>query len=319
MKKIHNKASILSLEVLVGLILVLVFIFLLTFFTVDSTQKAIDKTERDLCLASVKRAESLRILKGDSIVPIDCRTRFIEIKEGTKKPKRKGNQFTYEINNKKDLMKVFADEMAGCWYQMGSGNVNMFGNFDGDKRCVICSEISIDPKMAAKYKSVGLDEDTFNDFLTDNKFSTPIFPEGYSKVLKIEEGVVGAGEVGGQKSFPNIKIADAGGAIPYSVIFSIYNYNQMFGIVGGSAAGSTLGSALICAGGALIAIKTIGLGVPVAIIACSGVTAGGAAIGTSAGLIYNSAREDERGNQYFPAWYVKPAADALEAGCSQLY
>ncbi len=319
MKIIYRKASVLSFEVLVGTILVLVFVFLLTFFTVDSTQKAIDKTERDLCLSSVKRAESLRLFKADSIIPIDCRTRFVEIREGNKKPKRKDNQFTYEIDSQKELMKVFADEIAGCWYQMGSGNVNMFGNFDSDKRCIICSEISIDPKMAAKYKSVGLDGDTFSDFLKENKFSTPIFQDKFSKILKIEEGIVGAGEVGGQKSFPNIKISDAGGAIPYSVIFSIYNYNQMFGVVGGSAVGSATGSALICAGGALIAIKTVGLGIPAAIIACSGITAGGAAVGTSAGLVYNALRTDEKGIQYFPAWYIKPAAEAVDAGCSQLY
>ncbi len=310
-KRMEKKASVMSIEVLVGTILVLVIIFSLTFFTIDSTQKAIDKTERDLCLASVKRAESLRLLKGDSIVPIDCRTRFVEIKEGTKKSKRKNNQFTYEVDTQKELMKVFADEMAGCWYEMGSGDVNMFGNFDSDKRCVICSEISIDPKLAVKYKSVGLEGDSFQDFLRENKFSTPIFQAKYSEVLKIEEGIVGSGEVGGQKSFPNIVISDAGGAIPYSVIFSMYNKNQLYGSVGGSA----LVSGLVCIGGAAIAIKTLGIGIPVAIAACTGVTTAG----TTAGIVYNNIRTDEKGVQYYPAWYIKPAAEAVEAGCSQLY
>ena len=328
-----KKGSIMSFEVLVGTILVLVFIFFFTFYSIDSTQKAIDKTERDLCLASVKRAESLRFFKSDSIVPIDCRTRFVEIKEdkvlfsgaaisdsgnqkrikdNTKlKSKRSGNTFTFYVDSQKELMKVFADEMAGCWYQMGSGNVNMFGNFDGDKRCVICSEISIDPKLATKYKTVGLEGDSFQDFLKENQFSTPIFQAKYSEVLKIEEGIVGFGEVGDQKSFPNIVISDAKGTIPYSVIFSMYNENQLLESVGGS----TILAGAVCIGGAAIAIKTLGLGIPVAIAACTGVTAAG----TTAGIVYNDIRTDEKGVQYYPAWYIKPAAEAVEAGCSQLY
>jgi len=120
-----------SAQVLIPIILSLLFlvIFLVWFWQAQSFAK--EQSLRDQCRQSVQ-IHALTNLEGMDITDLDCQT---------------SNQtITFSVNepNQEKILKIFADEMASCWYQFLEGEKPLF---KGSRTfCGVCSYLDFKDK-----------------------------------------------------------------------------------------------------------------------------------------------------------------------------
>ena len=163
MKKIIKiKRGELTTQQIVGLIILITSFAVILFFFFRLNLG--ETTNKEICHNSV-------IMKGKSIAskftsgPLDCKTSYLCITGGgeceginptvTKKVKP---------DNKNEIMKVIADEMADCWRMFGEGKISYLDwkDFTG-AHCAICSIIKFDKNI----KEIKYEE--FYDYLSNNK------------------------------------------------------------------------------------------------------------------------------------------------------
>lgn len=112
-------------------------------------------TDKEICHNSV-------VLKGQSQViagPIDCRTSYVCISGGGEcSDLTKVSKVSVNPNNKSQVMKAIADEMASCWWQFGEGKIN-YGTPQGTSiKYALCSIIEFDSKIQEKTKEISYSE-----------------------------------------------------------------------------------------------------------------------------------------------------------------
>lgn len=165
-----DKKGVLPLEKLIVIILVVAAGMLVFYFTVITTQQTTSIVDRSICRDSLIAKEATVFLESESPIEMACFTRYVDIKYGKYKEKKKQNKITFYVDDKKQLEQIFADEIAGCWWQMGEGTIRPFGGFEstGEVRCVICTEISMDEEVARNFPQLDL-----NEYMSKNNYKSP--------------------------------------------------------------------------------------------------------------------------------------------------
>lgn len=149
MKKIRNQKGEITTQQIVFLIILITSFVVILFFLFRLNLGEI--SNKEICHNSV-------VLKGKSIISgdLDCRTNYVCISGGEKCEGINPTQ-TIEINpdDRGEVLKAIADEMADCWWMFGEGKVDYLGIGDksplGNNVCAVCSIVKFDRKIQEKY------------------------------------------------------------------------------------------------------------------------------------------------------------------------
>ncbi|MBD3259068.1 hypothetical protein GF371_00390 [Candidatus Woesearchaeota archaeon] len=308
--KKNRKAFLIGLKAFVLIVLVLFGLFIAYTFFIPKSKSTVEQVDRYLCRTSVKAKAETKILKTPSPVNLECYTRFATIEPSKKyEYEKKDNRIRKGVSSKEELREAYADELGGCFWQMGGENgeslYNPFSPFEstGQARCVICSTIDIDEEIIKKY---GGTIDKFNSHLRSHNYKDVGIDVPYSRLLGLQN-----------KEFPDFRIERNNKPMSYSVVWIISStpaktrttvYTVGLGILGaggGYAAGCLAGSVMMPIP-------------PFSLLGCVvGAGAGGAAgagVGYGAGVIHTLA-EDQT---YSTNTLIIPA-DEAEKHCAQLY
>ena len=103
-----------------------------------------ETSDKQICYNSVVLKS-----KGSLGAKLDCKTNYVCISGGGKCEEITPTiTIKVDINNKEEIMKAIADEMADCWWMFGEGKFNYLGeDFGGKTSCAICSVIMFDNKI----------------------------------------------------------------------------------------------------------------------------------------------------------------------------
>ena len=319
MRRMNKLGVSLGLTAIVSIILALVLGFVVFKYAAHAKDSS-EMTDWHQCRLSVLAREQEKKIKGNTepTTAFDCRTRFTTIDYGSGQfETKKGNQVEYQVDTQEELMNSVARETSGCWWQMGAGEINPFGDFDGDMRCVICSEVTFTDNLVAHFATVGSETNPFDNFLGENNFKYLSYVnENYKDLLQISKRGLSEGEKIGSQ--PNLLLADSRGKIPYTILYAISSTDRTKEPVGGAAIGAIIGG-IICYGAAtVITTATWGAAVGTYVI-CTAAISSSVVIGTGTGVATAALRDENIDRDYFPFWYIGDAAKVQNANCDQLY
>ncbi len=156
-KKEDKKGSITAKQfVTVVLLLASFVIIFLVFFQIDWT----GEIDRKVCHQSVILRATVPAV-GQALVPLKCKTSKICVTSGLIGGKCE-DDFTNvkgitkaKVDEVKQVEKLIAQEIVGCWSMMGEGKVSLFSQYWAETygiggvypTCVICSRIAFDEKL----------------------------------------------------------------------------------------------------------------------------------------------------------------------------
>lgn len=145
------------LAVIVGFaLLVLAWLIVVPFFSAES--------DRDTCRLSVDAKSATKVAGQESDIfrDLKCKTQYVEVTDKVIKKNDK-TIATLSKNPDQKVKKAIADEMYDCWYEMGEGQRDPWGDWDTAhiKHCVICSELIFTEQAPQKF---GIIKD-FDSFL----------------------------------------------------------------------------------------------------------------------------------------------------------
>lgn len=149
----EKKGELTTQQIIILIILVISFVVLLYFLFVLNPAET---SSKQVCYNSV-----VLISKGQGLIgSLDCNTNYLCISGGDSCTNFNPTA-TVEINteNKNEILKAIADEMADCWWMFGEGKVDYIGKpLGGDPRCAVCSRIKFDEKIQSKIKEITYSE-----------------------------------------------------------------------------------------------------------------------------------------------------------------
>ena len=126
-----------------------------------------EETDKEICRNSIILASKSAKLSG----PIDCKTNYLCISGGSdcegfvSKSKEEVNLDGKE--DREEVMKIIADEMADCWWQFGEGKVNYGVSGGTSVKYALCSKIQFDKNVQTKISDIPYSE--FYDYLEKTK------------------------------------------------------------------------------------------------------------------------------------------------------
>lgn len=153
--EIFKKGELTTQQLVMIIILILSFAIILFFIfrlNLGGT------TNKEICHDSVVKKSNLimRVLYGE----IKCETGYTCISAGGQCSEITAKStVNVNANNKDEIFKTIAEEMANCWWMFGEGKLN-YG-----KGCAVCSYIDFDDKIESTY-SEGISYKEFLDSLT---------------------------------------------------------------------------------------------------------------------------------------------------------
>jgi hypothetical protein len=262
---------------LVRLVLVLIIaaIFLMVFPTMlsDSDEAA----DRSKCKAEVQ-VHAVK-LAGKGVAPGEL---------------TQCNPIEIEFDDKDDedfIMETMSYEMYSCWNKFGEGELDFISNWDGGKKCYVCTIIDFDKEFQVTNPEIR----GFDTYLRDKEF--PYFKE--NKNVSFYEYLYGEHNVEGMPEEFVIDATDTN----YIVFFADKTSNfkdimKGIGLAGGGVA--------LCAGGVYLAVQTAFIGTPAAIKAC--------AVGT--GLAITGAAYSTKHHPDFSAGLYVGKAQGVVESCS---
>ncbi|RLG10456.1 hypothetical protein DRN69_08995 [Candidatus Pacearchaeota archaeon] len=149
------------------MIIILIISFVVILFLIFRLNLG-ETSNKEICHNSVILKSKGKGLVGD----LDCKTNYVCISGGGKCEGINPTE-TIKVNfeNKEEIMKAIADEMADCWWMFGEGELGYIGVFEGGlvRRktvCAICSIIKFDEKIQEAQKQ-GISYKEFIDFLAN--------------------------------------------------------------------------------------------------------------------------------------------------------
>ena len=153
MRNKKNKRGELTTTQLVTIIVLIVSFVIILFFIFKLNFG--ETTDQEICRNSVVLKEA----PGDFTGTLDCKTKYV----------------TIESEDKGEIMKVIADEMASCWWQFGEGEINYGEGFtETNVHYAICSIVTFDEKVQEKISEI-----TYQEFYTflqkENKTSSQTY------------------------------------------------------------------------------------------------------------------------------------------------
>jgi hypothetical protein len=173
---ITNKKGEFTISWIITIILLAVgFIFLLIFFFNIGGKGTLDS---EICHQSVVLRASMPNLAQDYL-PLKCGTKKICITSSGFFNSGKCEELsgekgvtTIKVKSIRDIEKVYAEEILGCWAMMGEGKLSLFNNNVGrygfgilPSSCVICSRIAFD-KTALEKAKIDLTQINVRDYMT---------------------------------------------------------------------------------------------------------------------------------------------------------
>ncbi|GAI04522.1 unnamed protein product, partial [marine sediment metagenome] len=160
--RIENKKSEITTKQIVTLIILIVsFVIILFLLFRLNLGRATDK---EICHNSVVLKSAGKGLVGQ----LDCKTNYLCISGGGD-CEGINPTTTIKVNreNKEEIMKAIADEMADCWWMFGEGELDyMRGNFLGNTACASCSIVKFDNKIQESQEE-GITYEEFMEFLAN--------------------------------------------------------------------------------------------------------------------------------------------------------
>ncbi len=159
MKKINKKGSLSTKKLVTILVLIASFIIIL-FLLFRLNLGAV--TDKEICHNSVVLKSQGQGLVGR----LDCKTNYVCISGGGQCVDISPTE-TINVNpdNKEEIMKVIADEMADCWWMFGGGELNYIGeNFGATTTCAACSVVKFDDRILDKNYKINYRE--FYEYLS---------------------------------------------------------------------------------------------------------------------------------------------------------
>ncbi len=132
--------SMMVVLVIIGIASFLIILFLIFRFDLGSL------TNQEICRNSV-------ILKGQSPLPsgsLDCKTNYLCISGGEDCEEISASE-KIEVEERNEVMKALADEMASCWYMFGEGKVDYADEGAFEKvACSVCTIVDFDSSLQEK-------------------------------------------------------------------------------------------------------------------------------------------------------------------------
>ncbi|MFH1311186.1 MAG: hypothetical protein ABIH65_02165 [Nanoarchaeota archaeon] len=152
---LENKRAELTTKQLVTIIILIVSFIIILFLIFQLNLGG--TTDKEICHNSV-------VLKGQSQIvagPLDCRTSYICISGGNDCSITKtASKVDVDPNDKNEIMKAIADEMASCWWMFGEGKIDYGAGLLGSSSVgyALCSIIEFDDKVQEKIKEISYSE-----------------------------------------------------------------------------------------------------------------------------------------------------------------
>lgn len=177
MRKINKKGELTTKNLVTIIVLITSFaiiLFLLFRLNLGET------TDKEICHNSVVLAS-----KGKGILGgLDCKTNYICISGGGKcEGINPTKTVKVDPNNKEEIMKSIADEMADCWWMFGEGKLDYL-KADGKYHCAICSMTKFDNLIQDEVEEISYLE--FYEYLRDTgKSNTETYLKYLYNVLDI--------------------------------------------------------------------------------------------------------------------------------------
>ena len=159
---LNKKGEITTAQIVTIIVLIVSFIVILYFFfrlNLGAT------TNSEICHNSVVlQAKSAKLIGG-----LQCKTDYVCISGGGN-CENMNPTITNKVNpeNKDEVMKAIADQMANCWWMFGEGKMD-YGDkgFFGSGGCALCSVVGFDKKISDSNSGITYSE--FYDYLANTK------------------------------------------------------------------------------------------------------------------------------------------------------
>ncbi len=110
------------------------------------------ESDKQICYNSIVLSSGSKGIVGS----INCKTNYLCISGGGKCEDIKPSA-TVKVNsnNKEEIIKAIADEMADCWWMFGQGELDYTrGGFTGNFACAVCSIVKFDEKIQGRYDGI---------------------------------------------------------------------------------------------------------------------------------------------------------------------
>lgn len=324
-----KKKGSLALSALVVIILVLFVGGILVLISIGLLRSGSEFAEREICRSSIAAvAAKQKQTLGDLIYPlndISCFTRYVTITTGQRFSQRTGdNAVEITVSSQEEAMRAVAEEMAGCWWQMGSGDMDKYNFIENDRdttnMCFACADIFFTDEYIEEFGlTLGSSNNSFHNFL-----QTAVV-----KDLQLGKNTTYAAVLPGASRYPDsLSIADS-----YSVTYAIghksYWVESLAGqsalvagggtlgagaVVGGTAAAGGAAVGLATGAGALAGAKAAAIGI-LSFVPGPGWLVAGALLVGGAALAYHSETAD---NEALANLQVGPTQEILSS-CQRLY
>jgi hypothetical protein len=157
---IQKKGEITTAQIVTIIVLIVSFIVILFFFfrlNLGAT------TNSEICHNSVVlQSKSAKLIGG-----LQCKTDYVCISGGGD-CENMNPTITTKVNpeNKDEIMKAIADQMANCWWMFGEGKMDYLG-ISTDNICGVCSIVGFDDKILGTNSQISYSE--FYDYLANTK------------------------------------------------------------------------------------------------------------------------------------------------------
>jgi hypothetical protein len=159
-KKIKNKGELTTQQIVMLIILIVGFVVILVLLFRLNLGKT---TDEEICHNSVVMRDRTKIVSA-----LNCKTSYVCISGGDN-CKEIDSTTNIEVNptDKEEIMKAIADEMSGCWWMFGEGEIDYGSAWLTNYHCALCSVVKFDKKIQTEFSEISYKE--FYDYLKNTK------------------------------------------------------------------------------------------------------------------------------------------------------
>jgi hypothetical protein len=204
------------------------------FFLFEFGPFAGEGVSREACRDSVLLRAQGKILGATTFENLACETHDLEIKN----------------SDEDEIKSELSNEMYDCWYQFGEGKKDFLTRWDlgtGDNYCFICSRIEFSEKIQEEIPQFG----------------------GLMKYLATEPLPFKKDQTLFDYIYTDTNIAEVGEDDMYNTTEPLYVAFFADKKTKWEAIDKILSGTLLCAGGVVVAVSSVGFGTPGAVIACA--------------------------------------------------
>lgn len=167
-KNMRKKGEVTTKQIITIIILIVSFAVIL-YFILRLNPTA--TTNKEICRNSVVLQSKSLNLGGSSL---DCKTNYVCISGGGNCEGMIEDVVRINHEDKNEIFKAIANEMADCWWMFGEGKLNYITGrtFTGNVGCAVCSTIEFDEKIRESYEREEINYRELLEFLEKTKISS---------------------------------------------------------------------------------------------------------------------------------------------------